>query len=452
MPEIDLGPNQANCTSRYAYTNPLCPAGGYQALIHKIYSGQFWSNICDAKNSLYTPEDFLSLGTTTLVGNPAFNFQMKDYILFSIGMGHEALHSAAIAIHGPAAWVGETLGNDWYNASFNAKYDLRTQSMRYKYFATSKSFVDAPVPAVRVVCGIPTPLDRLQTTVSFPVTLDHEHASELFENGGPLPRAMERMNIQDDSMHLRSYTEFVRVFRVRLANSTWTNATMGLLVEFPWSNSTSRNVSGCVLDPRWVEGGIVYEKGMTPQPSLRHSSVNKTSIYGRLDLFKPTPTWTRIDMTEALFDAINFPLPNTLAAPIFGLPTMIQPTNATSLEALVIAHLSRDGLPKWPAEVMSHSLAMLFADALARVGSWRTPPQSPHPDRRSDWAAQLLKGDHGGNAYTDPPIDSRGTVTYFKMKQIITGYAYKASEKTDYLALAVVFAIYPLPFFTPSSY
>jgi hypothetical protein len=111
---------------------------------------------------------------------------------------------------------------------------------------------------------------------------------------------------------------------------------------------------------------------------------------------------------------------------------------------------------------IAHTIAMIFADSLARIGSWQLSPGKPMPSKISDWEAQLLSGAYGGSGYSEPPVGSHDRVTYFQMKQRITGCmslsnrrsiyilavalanlylllaAYKASTTTDYLALSVV--------------
>lgn len=85
------------------------------------------------------------------VQTPLLFGQMKPYILVSAQRGHNALETVAIAVHGPAAWVAETLTEDWRIAVGRVPYDLRGQTMRYKYYTDKLSYVNASVPAVRVV-------------------------------------------------------------------------------------------------------------------------------------------------------------------------------------------------------------------------------------------------------------------------------------------------------------
>lgn len=243
-----------------------------------------------------------------------------------------------------------------------------------------------------------------------------------------------------------------------------------LCAEYPWENATSRYVSGCVIDARWVKGAVSHHSnsGDPSIPTLGQDStlpLTSTDSYAERDLFRPSTggLWTRIDITAALFNAINFPLPSTLSVPAYGSPSSPQPNNVTSIEALLMSTLLRDA-PASDASTsnVAHTISMIFADALARVGSWRLPHQEPMSSKVIDWEAQILNGAYGGSSYNGPPAGSHDRVTYFQMKQSITGctclsihppiymialalaneclilVAYKASTTTDYLALSVV--------------
>lgn len=208
------------------------------------------------------------------------------------------------------------------------------------------------------------------------------------------------------------------------------------------------------MDARWAPGAVVYAQDGAPRPAL-HKENSLPDQW--VDVFKPSPKsgWTHIDITEEVFNAVHFQLPDTLRPPTFDLPTLPQPSNVTAIETLLFGDVARDGsATNKTSHRIEHIIASIFADALARSGSWRTPPQIYSSGKIKGWEKQILKGDYGSWSYNKPPPQLDDAVTYFQMKQVITGCkalahcmylythiltdAYKASDKTDYLAIAVV--------------
>lgn len=231
MPDVDAGPGKENCTGLYAYTNPFCPAGGYPALVHQISSGYISPRSRDVGDELYT-QDYLGNAYSTTVTSAPMNEEMRPYTLLYTKLGDLAMQSSAIAVYGPAAWIAHKLGEDWNVAARAAKYDIRSQIMRYKYWSTARSLVNTSLPAVRVVCSLPKLLDRSQDVVEFPWMPEYESATE-FIDGDELRvriRRLESVKIEDDSLRNRSFTDFLRISRVDLARLTWTDASTGVLM------------------------------------------------------------------------------------------------------------------------------------------------------------------------------------------------------------------------------
>jgi hypothetical protein len=232
MPGVDAGPRKEDCTGMYAYANSFCPAGGYPALVHQISSGYLPQRRGHAGDELYPQEDYLRNVYSTTVMSTPMNEQMLPYTLLYTKLGDLAMQSSAIAVHGPAAWIALRLGEDWNDAAIAAKYDTRSQIMRYKYWSTARSLVNTSLPAVRVVCSLPRLLERSQDMVEFPWMPEYESATEFIDGDERRVRIrrLGSVKIHDDGVRNRSFTEFPRISRVDLAMSTWTYASTGVLV------------------------------------------------------------------------------------------------------------------------------------------------------------------------------------------------------------------------------
>lgn len=172
MPNTNASLGKANCTSPYAYTNPLCPSGGYLSLVQGLSTGFYRQELCESKDSPFDDVDLLSMDSGAFIRSPGS--QMKSYTLVSARRGLGSVDSGAVAVHGPAAWVSETLSDDWGIASRTTPRDWRFQTMRYRYYTRRMSFVNASVPAVRVACTVPRLVSRNGTGVTFAEVRDYD--------------------------------------------------------------------------------------------------------------------------------------------------------------------------------------------------------------------------------------------------------------------------------------
>jgi hypothetical protein len=92
-----------------------------------------------------------------------------------------AIETAAVAVHGPAAFVSENLGDFWYDAAMSAAVTQGPldPKARYGYYLSMKSTVETFVPAIRVVCSPSDILRRGHIEVTFPRVPDYGPAVEL---------------------------------------------------------------------------------------------------------------------------------------------------------------------------------------------------------------------------------------------------------------------------------
>lgn len=190
--------------------------------------------------------------------------------------------------------------------------------------------------------------------------------------------------------------------------------------EYPWPNNASRRISGCIIDARWAPGSIIHTKDPPVRPSFEKGKTRSDYL---VNIFKPSPksNWVRINISSEVFKAINFKLPDSLGPPVFNL-TLPQSRNASALEALVLAHIHRENgaFNDMLSRHVEHTLATVFADSLARLGSWRTPQNRTH-GRILGWEKEILRGYESGWAYEKPAAERAGEITVFHMRQLITG-------------------------------
>jgi hypothetical protein len=222
------------------------------------------------------------------------------------------------------------------------------------------------------------------------------------------------------------------------------NATVVMTFEAPWSNNTSRLVSGCLVDARWAKATVFSQYPQSFQSAISIQRSNPGGHSNEAFLPEPGPSWRKIDVTEQWLDAINFELPDDIRGSL--------PSGITSLEALIDAPDVNYGVNDLQENygdpntltIVEHVVASVFADALSRIGTWRTfnltVPVTESMEymlynQTADFASQLLLN---GEALYPPPDLTTGNYTRFNMTQTITGYAYKAQALTDWLAAAVL--------------
>lgn len=462
MPELGTGVFGASCSSREAYENALCPAGGYLSLWNRFSSSDYYRPWSGAPDSRYTP-------TNLLVWSP--DGQVPPYSMVSAQRARVALESSAFSIHGPSAWVAAAINDDWQTAVDALPNDPNSRFSRYRYYSTMRSVIDTQVPSVRVVCSDMQRVSPGQRTLRFPIvnefgpaiwnrnarlTFDDDHIGE--------PRELQDFQVPDGLLESLRYTRYPRVSHVDLSNATWTTATMGLIVEQPWSatNETNHRVSTCIVDARWAEGAVSVGLGQPVEPEIFYITkaakiIRKALIsavsYRSCDMFRSDEgaegSVRRIYITPELLDAINLPISGSTTAAYLRKSTALDVRNSsdTSSEATTISSLlALRTEDKFLIPAVEHTLATVFADALARAGSWRVlditqpvfnkkPKATIYHERKQNYGTQLLRD---GESYEEPTSTSTQTFTEFHMRQEIGGYSFMASSITDILSLIVV--------------
>jgi hypothetical protein len=159
----------------------------------------------------------------------------------------------------------------------------------------------------------------------------------------------------------------------------------------------------------------------------------------------------RIYVTPELLDAINLPVSvstNSADVPQSIMTDAQNRSNASSGATTISSLLALRTADTFLIPAVEHTLATVFADALARAGSWRMlnitqlifnkkVNATVYHKRKQHYKMQLLKDEE---AYEDPTSTSTQTFTEFHIRQEIVGYSFMASSITDILSFVVVFA------------
>ncbi|KAK7177764.1 hypothetical protein PSPO01_16185 [Paraphaeosphaeria sporulosa] len=438
-PQAGVDEWKARCTESDAWTNALCPAGGYLALLHR-FSSEFNSRLFSStRDSTYSLMDFFRSGQGVLIYSPLPSSEMQPYTMITSVRNIEALESSAIAVHGPSSWLAGQLGDMWYDAAHSVSQN-KPQISRYRYYATMKSIVTAPVPAVRVVCTPPQPFS-ISTNINFPWVPDYERAFDV-PSPGPMniyehgqDRGSRNLAVSISSLNATSPPQYPTVHRVDLSEQPWTNSTTGIVIDYPLTSDQPRSVSGCVVDARWVDGKVLREFSTATQPAVDSMQFPVTKENNLNDIFQPSPdgSWRRIDISEEVFDAVMFP-------GVYPVPSKEKSDNETRIDELTksVNWDYKDWVLGNNVPRLEHMIAATLADALARVGAWRTSKVFAKDSRiePDDWITAILTN---GKAFHEPP-GSDSLYTSMSMEQEITGYAFKSSTVTDYLSIAVLVA------------
>lgn len=455
MPETGTGLFGASCSSTKAYTNALCPAGGYLSLMNRFSSSDYSRPWSGTKDSRYTPVELL-------IWSPMG--QMPPYNMASAQRARTALESSAVGVHGPASWVAATINEDWQVAVDSVTASMNSRVSRYRYYRTMRSVIDTWVPAVRVVCSDTQSFVPGQRALQFPVVPEFGGAIRnnlIFDDQNPgEPRELRTVQLPGGILKNLNYTQYPRVSVVDLSNVSWTTATIGMIVENVWADKPSHSVFSCVVDARWAKGAVsvglaqaVQTEVYSVTKSVKNSVVSSES-YRAFDMFKsdsgPQTSWRQINVTNEWFNSINLPLSDDAISPYSLNTTQPADSNTSTFSASSIttisALLALTAFNTSSSPAIEHTLASIFADALSRAGTWRilnitlpvtnrNPHLTIHRIRSPDFQYQLL---HSGEAYSNPSLSSPTPFTPFEILQEITGYAFKTSSTTDILALAVV--------------
>jgi hypothetical protein len=172
----------------------------------------------------------------------------------------------------------------------------------------------------------------------------------------------------------------------RLSGMDWTNATTGAILESPWIGRDERRISGCILDMRWVPGVVFNVFDSARQPSLFNSIDTVSDRYLASDIFRPTKDIVRyrIEITQELFDAVNFPLPAELLGVAYNRDSVLLSQNATFIKTVIqtVDWAKSNWTESNHLPEAEHIIATLFANALARANIWRMTLREPYPEKR----------------------------------------------------------------------
>ena len=428
------------CANGNAYTSAVCPGGGYLSLYtfllaHSLHTEFGIHEISDIGQAIRQPAGLVpvlsprnSVAPFALSGRP--------------GIPDRLFESYAYGTHGAIANYQYQLNLDWKLAASQAgKYGSASPTNRYQYYATQESIVRSQIPAVRVVCARGKVATENSTIFQFPAL---HNAKRNVQRNGSLE---DVRNIDIDPTIRLQPTSRTRVTFLDLSNALGNREMVinGVLIETPWDiKKGSRVVVGCALDTRWADG-ILSIKFPSPCNGKPFNQENPSDAFGDFFLSEAPINWTRASFDDAWLKAVDFELP--ASAPGY------QPDRKlTSMGALIeAADLIRDPsfltAPDTEFErnnrrKLEFVVAIVFADAMSRVGSYRSWDGGSGIDDNwrllyynysfkaidvKKWSRALMPEDLGTGQYQQ-----------VAQRQYISGYGYQIGSTSDYLALTVL--------------
>ena len=220
--------------------------------------------------------------------------------------------------------------------------------------------------------------------------------------------------------------------------------TYGLVYESPWQFNDSRTVSGCTIDARWAQASVWSRFPGPFQATFLHTREPTGGF--RRNSFLPVkgPSWRRILFDPKWLDAVNFKLP--VSAPGYtrdGTAALEALATSAGIGSNLTEQLAANGT-SMSFEYLEYLIANVLADAISRIGSYRTFNISGAVD---EWPLLYYNASRHSNdimawsrAVKPSDYDLR-TQRYTKMQMrvTVTGYGYQASTSSDYLSLVVLF-------------
>lgn len=423
----------SDCRNFKATSTAVCPAGGY----HSLWDHFTASTIYNVNDVLYE------------VNNPDTRQVRMD---IDSPLGYVPTHTISGNIRGLSleTWMYTThaatdrlqklLNDVWQSETFQMRYSALHDRSRYEFFSTSTSTLRTQVPVVRVGCAPGQNLSEGQTTIEFPVVPPFDYW--INTTNLSLPEILLNARRRDH------------------AKITWVElppdfgaTTAGALVELPWDTYTSTRVAfGCSIDARWTDGIISYDGQAPHEAHILHTRPSKRDK----EYLPDSNHWRRIAVDADWLAALTPPVPRTGPGYEPWDPSTIQSIfYATGLTTCAFSQKNlsaHNQTYNWnhhsPSAITftEYVLAIVFADGLSRVGSFRAFNTTVSPI--TSWPVQnytnilddrnlssiLLRG---GQQVLLPAFPSN-QFTRLRMEEHIYGYCYKSSSASDYLAIAVL--------------
>ena len=251
----------------------------------------------------------------------------------------------------------------------------------------------------------------------------------------------------------REYSANIRMQWVSLPTTVFGSVSIGLLFEMPWVSSYSRTAVGCTVQASWRDGTITatsdasYFAWHIQEWKDAAAVATNTTPLVPLEL---DPTWLEL-LTPA---ALDLPIP-TSGRPLNTLEAIINSSTIANFmsdgyNTCAMADAPGNGTETWywngecdgaQLFLLETVTATVIADGLSRyrsilaftsigevLANWQAVAFPP----KQTYAIDLLTGN---DAFLVPP--SSWNVSQLFTSFALDGYAYWASDPTDYLAMVV---------------
>ena len=436
--------NGADCSSGNGWTSALCPSGGYLSLLNHYKANSIWSYPEMAETLSFTDtvdvtqRDFQTEASGIGINIESPRAQIPQQNLQGGIRGWSSLETSTYAVHGATTRLQFRLNFDWYEAVMQEQAaNSASQLWRYRFYKTQQSSVNTQIPAVRVACSAGQFLSANATEVAFPYLPEFDYATDYFGDVGQV-----LLDVLDPPR-----SKFAEQSQVTLlpANEQLGAVSATLVFEGPWLQNNSRIVSGCSIDARWTQA-----VAWTSYPGSFRSRIlhrrRPAGYHHAYESFLPVndSSWRRISISADWLNAVNF-IPSSDLTSVLGINTSAFAAlyNAAGISNNLSDFADDQGNPNSLA-FLEHITATYFADSISRAGAHLAYENATSPSVEQQWmfydplenyGQRLLTG---GPALKVPVTDT--PFTTMRLSQTITGYGYKASTLTDFLALTVLLA------------
>lgn len=440
---LDAFDERASCASSWAFTNAVCPSGGYLALMEYFSSATSENRAGILKAPFNNTRLFSqSVRGGILVHSP--RGQVAPQTLAGQVRGEDITETFSYATHGATANLAMRLNYDWYRAAQEAEfmYPESLQSSRFRFYAVQQATVLSQVPAVRVLCGEFENLRAGSKTVRFPRLPNFGFAIQ------PNGTVLNSYEIDVADLINSNPSNAARIgwfdLQATLPANNSEAITYGLIFQSPWQSNKSRMVSGCTIDARWAKASV-WSRFPGPFQATFYETREATKGF-RQTSFLPsnTSSWRGMLFDPKWLDSVNFKVPKSAPGYTSG--------GATTIEALItsagIASNTSDRIDPGnisdPPRYLEYIIANVLSDAASRVGSHRSFNTSGPTDRwpMLYYNASAPVGDIMAWSRATKPADydlDPSEYTKLKMRVTVTGYGYQSSNSSDYLSLIVLF-------------
>ena len=426
------------CSLPNATEYSSCPSGGYLSMLPFRTIPFQRHNV----HAIRPNASSFAFGSSTIV-IPSTSNRMPSISLRGNWRSY-ACETSMTGIHGAEAIYLSQILRDWHQIVLSIPYaPTTTTTSEYKYTPSLKGTTVSRAPVVRVACSDAQNISSVNREVEFPFLPNEACWS-----------STKRFEYKDLN---QTSSNDLRTTWIQLPE-TFGSVSAGLLFEGPWVEGSSRVVLGCSIDARWANATLSTTGNLANPDSVgdvceaSKSKMGPWADWPRYSEFRPTndSAWSNIQLLSSWLDIL------TPYVEVNDIPGK-QPWHAKTLERLLYDALTTNGLLQsrlpqteiWNSRdlgslnrtvTLEWVLATVIADGLSREGSARVLNTTGAPGlwtildykKSKNFAKHLLNG--------EKTLDEPAVVPLVKKRAsiLISGYSYKASVFTDYLAISVL--------------